>query len=149
VVVLSNVLEHSVNPEEMLTDIRRILKDDGQVWISCPNNQSWQRWVFGRNWTNWHVPFHIVHFSSSTLTRLLRESEFKKVEISHITPALWVAGNLIVSVFARRNRVTKELRNAPLVMLLMLIVRGLLFPVLWLGNLYGRGDCLVAVARKA
>ncbi len=148
VVVLSNVLEHSLNPREMLADVRRILKDDGQVWISCPNNQSWQRKMFGRDWANWHVPFHTVHFCITTLKRALLQSGFTKVEISQITPALWVAANLIVSVFARPNRVTKELRNALLMMSLMLFVRGLLFPILWLGNLLGRGDCLVVMARK-
>lgn len=149
VVVLSNVLEHSLNPKEMLADVRRILKDDGQVWISCPNNQSWQRKVFGQKWANWHVPFHTVHFSSATLKSILAESGFAKIEIGQITPALWVAANLIVSAFARPNRVTKELRNAPLVMFLMMCARGLLFPLLWLGNLLGHGDCLVVVARKA
>jgi SAM-dependent methyltransferase len=148
VVVLSNVLEHSLNPREMLAAVRRILKNNGQVWISCPNNQSWQRKIFGRNWTNWHVPFHIVHFYSLTLKRVLLESGFTKVEINQITPALWVASNLILSVFARPNRVTKELRNALLLMSLMLFVRSLFFPILWIGNLFERGDCLIAVARK-
>ncbi len=148
VVVLSNVLEHSLNPREMLADVRRILRGDGQVWISCPNNQSWQRKAFGRDWANWHVPFHIVHFSSSTLKRVLLESGFTKVEIRQITPALWVAANLIVSAFTRPNTVTKELRNPLLVMFLMLLVRSLFFPILWIGNLFGRGDCLVVVARK-
>ncbi len=149
VVVLSNVLEHSLNPKEMLADVRRILKDDGQVWISCPNNHSWQRNVFGRDWANWHVPFHIVHFSAAAVKSILLESGFSKVEIGQITPALWVTANFITTVFARPNRVTKELRNAFLVMSLMLFVRGLFFPVLWLGNLLGRGDCLVVVARRA
>jgi len=148
VVVLSNVLEHSLNPMEMLADVRRILKDDGQVWISCPNSKSWQRRLFGRDWANWHVPFHIVHFSALTLKSVLLESGFTKVEVGQITPALWVAANLIMAVFARTNRVTKELRNPLLVMFLMLFVRSLFFPVLWLGNLFGRGDCLVVVARK-
>ena len=132
----------------MLADVRRILKDDGQVWISCPNSKSWQRRLFGRDWANWHVPFHIVHFSALTLKSVLLESGFTKVEVGQITPALWVAANLIMAVFARTNRVTKELRNPLLVMFLMLFVRSLFFPVLWLGNLFGRGDCLVVVARK-
>ena len=52
VVVLSHVLEHSLKPREMLTHVARILKPDGQVWISCPNIESWQRDVFGRYWLN-------------------------------------------------------------------------------------------------
>jgi len=148
VVVLSNVLEHSLNPKEMLLDVRRILKQDGELWISCPNSGSWQRKVFGRNWANWHVPFHIVHFSSTTLKNTLLNSGFAKVDVAQITPGLWVAANLIVTGFARPERVTKELRNALLVMSLMVFARGLLFPVLWLGNLFGRGDCLVVTARR-
>ena len=48
VVVLSNVLEHSVDPYKMLDNIYRILKPGGEVWISCPNVESWQRILFGR-----------------------------------------------------------------------------------------------------
>ena len=40
VVVLSNVLEHSLNPKKMLQDVRCILKSGGCVWISCPNIES-------------------------------------------------------------------------------------------------------------
>lgn len=149
VVVLSNVLEHSLNPREMLADVLRILKPDGQVWITCPNSQSWQRKIFGRNWANWHVPFHIVHFSPTTLKSILFESGFAKIDVAQITPALWVAANLIVTGFAQPRRVTKELRNAFLVTFLMLFVRGLFFPILWLGNLLGRGDCLVVMARRS
>jgi len=58
VVVLSNVLEHAMDPLEMLRHVRRLLRPDGQVWISCPNAASYWRQFFGRHWINWHVPFH-------------------------------------------------------------------------------------------
>ena len=48
IVVLSNVLEHSSNPKNMLDHVRSVLKLDGHVWISCPNSQSWLRRLFGR-----------------------------------------------------------------------------------------------------
>jgi len=47
VVVLSNVLEHSLDPRNMLFHVQRILKPGGKVWISCPNSRSWLRYVFG------------------------------------------------------------------------------------------------------
>lgn len=77
VAVLSQVLEHSVNPKEMLIHAARILKPEGQVWISCPNIQSWQRHLFGRYWINWHVPFHITFFSIATLKTLLMIAALK------------------------------------------------------------------------
>jgi 2-polyprenyl-3-methyl-5-hydroxy-6-metoxy-1,4-benzoquinol methylase len=148
IVVLSNVLEHSLDPKDMLTHVARILKPGGQVWISCPNVDSWQCLVFGRYWINWHVPFHIVHFSQKTLTNILKEIGFKIEKIRQESPVLWVAHSIIVRLFAQFGRPTKQLRNPFLVSALLILIRIFFFPLLWLGNKLGRGDCLVVVARK-
>jgi SAM-dependent methyltransferase len=146
VAVLSNVLEHSLDPVRMLRDVGRILLPGGQVWISCPNSRSWLRSLFGRYWINWHAPFHIVHFSTETLVRLLRDAGFTGVELRQITPSLWVASSIITKLFASRGRPTRQLRNPFLLFGLMLIVRLIFFPVLYLCNRMGRGDCLVVTA---
>ncbi|KXS31069.1 MAG: Methylase involved in ubiquinone/menaquinone biosynthesis [Candidatus Gallionella acididurans] len=148
VIVLSNVLEHSLSPGIMLQHIHRLLKPNGHVWISCPNSQSWLRTVFGRYWINWHVPFHVVHFSPDTLLKMLNKSQFEIVSMRQETPALWVAHSIIAGIFVRPGQPTRQLRSAPLVASLILLIRGLFFPLLWLGNLSKRGDCLVVVARK-
>lgn len=149
VIVLSNVLEHSLDPGAMLGHIHRLLNSNGQVWISCPNSRSWLRAVFGRYWINWHVPFHIAHFSAGTLQKILRKSQFETVSMRQATPALWVSHSIIARLFAKPGQPTKQLRSAALVASLILLIRGLCFPLLWLGNLCKRGDCLIAVARKS
>jgi 2-polyprenyl-3-methyl-5-hydroxy-6-metoxy-1,4-benzoquinol methylase len=149
VAVLSNVLEHSLDPQKMLRDAHRILAPCGQVWISCPNSRSWLRKVFGHSWLNWHVPFHIVHFSPKVLRQLLTGTGFVKIELNQITPALWVAQSLLVHLFARKGKKTRQMRNTFLTLFFMLFARCVLFPVLWLGNRLGHGDCLLAVATKA
>ncbi len=146
VVVLSNVLEHSLDPKHMLRDVARILKPGGQVWISCPNSQSWLRKLFGRAWINWHVPFHIVHFSPRTLRGLLVEAGFTGITFRQITPALWVASSIITRMFAHAGRPTRQLRNPSLILALMCFARIVLFPLLYIGNRLGYGDCLVAAA---
>lgn len=149
IAVLSNVLEHSLDPQQMLRDVRRVLASGGQVWISCPNNQSWLRRIFGRSWINWHVPFHISHFSAETLQRSLTEAGFLNVEFHQITPALWVTQSCIAWLFAREGRKNVQLRNPFLTLCLMVFARFVFFPALWLGNRRGRGDGLVVVATKA
>ncbi|MGB7600542.1 MAG: class I SAM-dependent methyltransferase [Candidatus Sulfotelmatobacter sp.] len=149
VAVLSNVLEHALDPGAMLTSVRRLLKPEGQVWISCPNRRSCLRSVFGRWWINWHVPFHITHFSPRTLRDLLQERGFRLMETRQITPALWVASSIVARLFARPAKPTRQLRNPFLMFALVLACRALLFPLLYWGNRTGRGDCLVAVAARA
>jgi SAM-dependent methyltransferase len=149
VAVLSNVLEHSLNPKQMLLDVDRILASGGQVWISCPNSESWLRRVFGRSWINWHVPFHISRFSAETLRRLLTGAGFLNAEIHQITPALWVTQSCIAWLFATEGRKNGQLRNPFLTLFLMVFARFVLFPVLWLEDRSGRGDCLLLVATKA
>lgn len=149
VVVLANVLEHSLNPRQMLRDVHRVLSSGGQVWISCPNSRSWLRAVFGRSWINWHIPFHISHFHSETLQRLLADSGYAGIEVKQNTPAVWVAGSLIASLFAREGRKTRQLRDPFWIALLTVLARFVLFPVLWFGNRRGRGDCLLATGSKA
>jgi SAM-dependent methyltransferase len=148
VAVMSNVLEHFVDFRPALADAHRLLKPGGEIWISLPNSASWLRRWFGRSWINWHVPFHIVHFSATTLGTALRAAGFEIRETRQITPALWVAQTLIAHFAARSGQVTRRLRDVKLVAPLMLIARGLLFPWLWLNNRGGRGDCLIVVARK-
>jgi 2-polyprenyl-3-methyl-5-hydroxy-6-metoxy-1,4-benzoquinol methylase len=146
VVVLSNVLEHSLQPREMLCHIQRLLRPGGQVWISCPNGESIVRKIFGRFWINWHVPFHIVQFSPRTLRGMLKSTGFDSVVVRQETPALWVAHSLISRLYARPGRVTRQLRNPALVASMILGIRVLLFPLLWMANRSGRGDCLVVRA---
>lgn len=149
VVVLSNVIEHSVNPKAMLKNVRRVLKPGGHVLISCPNSQSWLRWLFGSSWINWHVPFHLFHFSNKTLGQLLQDAGFEITDLKYVTPSHWVSQSVLAALFAKPGRQTRQLRSSILVALLMILSRFFLFPFLWLGNLTGHGDCLVveAVAR--
>jgi 2-polyprenyl-3-methyl-5-hydroxy-6-metoxy-1,4-benzoquinol methylase len=148
VVILSNVLEHSLNPHEMLIQVNQILKPGGKICISCPNSRSWLRTLFGRFWINWHVPFHIVHFSKDSLSQLLKETSFQSIRVKEKTPSLWVSHSLIAKLYAKQGTPTKQMRTTVLVAPSILVIRILLFPILWLGNILGSGDCLVVTAYK-
>lgn len=148
VVVLSNVLEHSLDPKEMLQQVSDVLVRGGEVWISCPNIDSLWRRIFGRSWINWHVPFHITHFSPTTLGALLQSAGFRVVSEQQATPALWVAMSAIAVIFARAGRPTTQLRNRWLILFLVPVIRVLLFPILALANLTGSGDCLLVRGQR-
>jgi SAM-dependent methyltransferase len=142
-VVLSNVLEHAIDPFEMLFHVKRVLQPGGQVWISCPNANSHWRTVFGRHWINWHVPFHLWHFSPQTLKTILNKAQFMIQEISTCTPALWLTQSLCAALGSKANKANRMMRSAPVIAGLMLPIRGLLGP--WLNQIDKdmQGDCLI------
>jgi 2-polyprenyl-3-methyl-5-hydroxy-6-metoxy-1,4-benzoquinol methylase len=147
-VVISNVLEHVLDPRDTLRHIHRLLKAGGEVWISLPNARSAFRGIFGRDWINWHVPFHITHFTEPRLSALLEETGFDPASRRQMTPALWVAQSAIAWIYEGQPGQPRKLRHPLMVPALMLVARLLLFPVLWGLNRTGRGDCLVIRARK-
>lgn len=148
VVIMSNVLEHLLDPAGAMRDARRLLMPGGELRISCPNAESWLAGLFGRHWINWHLPFHLTHFRADTLAEMLRRAGFEVRSIDHQTPALWVAQTAVAALFARSGQPTRALRSSAIVLPLMALVRFFLFPLLWLGNRGGRGDCLVVVAQR-
>ena len=142
-VVMSQVLEHVLDPVDTLRQCRRLLASDGELWISVPNARSWQRQVFGRRWINWHVPFHVSHFTAQSLTDVLHKAGFSIVAIKNASPAAWMAQSVIASI-RRKPRG----RSALLLGTLMLMAYAVV-PLLRLGNRTGRGDCLIVKARTS
>ena len=149
VVVLSQVLEHALDPAAMLRQAHRLLVPGGEIWVSCPNIDSWAARIFGRFWINWHVPFHITHFDAATLARTVEAAGFSVRETGQETPGLWIALSLISRFTAKPGKVNRSMRNPVLVIALLGLMRGLFFPLLWWGNRRGAGECLtlIAVAR--
>ncbi len=79
---------------------------------------------------------------------MLRVAGVEIQEEKQVSPALWFAHSIIARLFAKPGRATRELRDPVLILFLMFFVRSLFFPLLWVGNILGQGDCLVVVAKK-
>lgn len=76
VVVMLDVIEHLVDPKEMLLEIRRILKRDGILYISTPNIASFMSRILQARW--WGInKYHLYYFSKQTLERMLDACGFK------------------------------------------------------------------------
>jgi len=89
-ITMSQVLEHIHHPIKLLSSFQRILKDDGEIILGVPNVDSHLRSKYGRQWLNWHVPYHINHFSRKSLELLAKKSGYWIETIVTITPNLWV-----------------------------------------------------------
>lgn len=77
-IILSDVLEHTRDPRNMLTAIHSLLKRQGQLVISVPNWNDPEAQVFGRPyWHNLDAPRHLWHFTDSTLRQLAAQTDFR------------------------------------------------------------------------
>jgi SAM-dependent methyltransferase len=71
VITLWDVFEHLPDPDETLRIIKRILKPNGNLVITMPNADSWERKIFKQYWAGWDIPRHYHIFSKKAIERLL------------------------------------------------------------------------------
>lgn len=80
-----HVLEHVENPHQVLQETKRIIKDDGVLFISIPNSGCFGRKFFGSNWFGWYLPVHVYHYDIKSLTKLLKQNGFEIIKIDKFT----------------------------------------------------------------
>ena len=77
VIVLLDVLEHFENPDEVIENVKKILKDKGLIVISLPNYKSIMAYL-SKGWAWWMVEDHKYHFSPNSITQLMKKNKLKK-----------------------------------------------------------------------
>lgn len=85
IITLFQVIEHIKNPLNYLEAAKKLLKKNGILLITTPNNQSPLRHLFGPNWSVYQVPSHYFFYSNKSLERLLKAAGFSnfKIKIDH------------------------------------------------------------------
>jgi len=79
VIHASHLIEHLNDPKAFLLECCRILKKDGTIFITTPNIAGFQARLFGSAWRS-AIFDHLYLFSAATLTKLLKETGFKKTK---------------------------------------------------------------------
>jgi len=89
VVALSDVFEHICDPLPFLGEVRRLLRDDGILYVKVPNG-AWNLFkqramaAMGRKPSQgiWDSYEHVVHYTDRTLRKMLAAGGFEVVSIS-------------------------------------------------------------------
>lgn len=87
---MDQVWEHSRNLCDTLLGISKILKKDGRLILSIPNSNGWGVRFFGKKWINWHIPYHLQHFSKRSIELSVEKSGLKIETIITITSSEWL-----------------------------------------------------------
>ncbi len=76
VVTCYDVLEHSKELNKNMTELKRVLKPSGLLFIQAPNYKSFMAYITRNRWDWWCIPDHVLHFSYNFLTNYLKKSGF-------------------------------------------------------------------------
>jgi len=75
-----HVLEHVPKLNQRIKDLKRILKNDGTVFVAVPNPKSFDAQFYKEYWAAWDVPRHLYHFSSESVYEIMKKHGFKMVD---------------------------------------------------------------------
>lgn len=81
-IIMKHSLEHIPNPNEILIEVRRILKYDGILYIEVPNGESLEIILFKNFWHQLHFG-HLYLYSPRTLSKLVSKNHFHVIRIAH------------------------------------------------------------------
>lgn len=79
VIVMGDVLEHVINPVEVLKKVKQMLSEDGVLWISTPNYNCAYARMQKFSHCMWHELNHYTYMSYETLEELLKGMQMEIV----------------------------------------------------------------------
>ena len=88
-IVLNQVIEHLPDPDQALLVLRNRLSSNGRMVLVFPNIHSFWCRLFGLRWINWHVPYHLHHFSKASFKKMATRCGYQVKTIRTITPNVW------------------------------------------------------------
>ncbi len=78
---MSHLLEHVVNPRELLERVCGVLRPRGRVLVALPDCGGLPSGILGEHWPNWRIPEHRWFFTRSSISRLLKVSGFRVLNV--------------------------------------------------------------------
>jgi len=79
-VVMNHVIEHVPSPVELLSECRRVLKDEGVLVALTPNAVSSLHIKYGRYWRGLEIPRHLQIFTPEALASIADRAGYTVVE---------------------------------------------------------------------
>lgn len=81
VITLFQVIEHLQNPLPLLQSAKKLLKPNGIILITTPNNDTPLRKLLGGRWSVYSEPSHFVFYNKKNLQKTLKLAGFGKIQV--------------------------------------------------------------------
>lgn len=137
IITCYDVLEHSADLNNNLSELKRVLKPNGLILVQAPNYKSIMAYITGKKWDWWCIPDHVLHFSYDFLTTYFQANGFRILKSYTYEDQEDFLSN-IKGVFSR-NYITK-IMYIVLIPLLLIVER--------IGWMTHQGGLTVVLAQK-
>lgn len=138
VITMRQSLEHVHRPLETLEQAFRLLASGGKLMVWAPNIEGLPFAWFGPAWYGLDLPRHLVHFTPSTLRRMVGEAGFEVDRVWMVSHPSWLRRS---AALARRQGIATR-RSW------WLARRRIARLAAWYAALRGRSDCIGLSATK-
>ena len=138
-----DVLEHVSDPVSTLQTAFRLLRPGGHVLLSLPNIDSYQFRRFRQDWFALQLPFHLYHFTETTLRRLFSYAGFQVITAERCAGII----NYHSLKHSLLTRMTRLHGNTP-GRLRYYLLKPFLYPWEWLSSTLGGPSSLQLCARR-
>jgi len=98
-VTMDQVIEHVLNPYEVLDGIAKILKPGGTAILSTPNANGWGAKFYKNKWLHWHTPYHLQFFSKKSMKIVTDKIGLKLFKTKYATLSDWYYWQKIHLIF--------------------------------------------------
>lgn len=72
-------LEHVAYPQQYLVKARKLLKDNGYIFVEYPRFNCFESKILGEHWLQRDIPRHLFHFTDRGLAKIARRVNLKAV----------------------------------------------------------------------
>ncbi len=81
VITMWHVLEHVGDIQERMRMVKRLLTDNGTVFIALPNPSSYDAQFYKNHWAAYDVPRHLYHFTKASFIAFSNQQQMKIINI--------------------------------------------------------------------
>ena len=81
VITMWHVLEHVPDVQNQISELKRIVKPGGTIFVAVPNFNSFDAHYYGNFWAAYDVPRHLWHFSKTAIDKLFKVQDLKVVKV--------------------------------------------------------------------
>jgi SAM-dependent methyltransferase len=161
VITMWHVLEHLPDPRAAVDRAAGLLRPDGTLIVSVPNNDSLQARLGGDDWLHLDIPRHIYHFNPRSLTRLVERAGLHVDRIGHFYPEMEILGVIQTTLnrlgvepdllyrFAKRDRTVMLRRDVLLSVSVATVVMPIALSSAVLAPLLSTGASIQLVAQQS